>query len=114
MKTVVQPVAPVAPVVPVAPEFLPTEITSEDLKLINIAEDEENLETLQSIYKKYFGKNYEYKRENIGERVFDIIEELKNLKSKSTELTYKTITEYTPETCKNRSGRQLLTGYLNP
>ena len=125
-KTVVQPVAPVAPVAPVspvepvapvapvAPEVLPTEITPEDLKLINIAEDEENLETLQSIYKKYFGKNYEYKRENIGERVFDIIEELKNLKSKSTELTYKTITEYTPETCKNRTGRQLLTGYLNP
>lgn len=114
-KPIVQPVIqPVVPVVPEAPEVLPTEITPEDLKLINIAEDEENLETLQSIYKKYFGKNYEYKRENIGERVFDIIEELKNLKSKSTELTYKTITEYTPETCKNKSGRQLLTGYLNP
>lgn len=52
------------------------EITPEDQKLINIAEDEENLEVLQSIYKKYFGTNYEYKRENIGERVFDIIQEL--------------------------------------
>jgi len=94
-------------------EVLPTEITPEDLKLINIAEDEENLETLQSIYKKYFGKNYEYKRENIGERVFDIIAELKKLKSTTPELTYKTITEYTPETCKNKTGRNLL-GVFNP
>jgi len=121
MKKVVQPEAPVvqpeAPVIQpiIQPtEVLPTEITPEDLKLINIAEDEENLETLQSIYKKYFGKNYEYKRENIGERVFDIIEEMKNLKSTSTELTYKTITEYTPETCKDKPGRKLLSGVFNP
>lgn len=100
-----------------------TEITPEDLKLLNIAEDEENLETLQSIYKKYYGKYYEYKRENIGERVFDIIQEIKkpkSLKSDETipetipELTYETITEYTPETCKNKTGRELLSGYLNP
>jgi hypothetical protein len=106
---------------PTTPEFStpretqPTEITPEDLKLINIAEDEENLETLQTIYKKYFGKNYEYKRENIGERVFDIIAELKKpLPSTSTELTYKTITEYTPETCKDKPGRKLLSGVFNP
>lgn len=104
-----------------------TEITPEDLKLLNIAEDEENLETLQSIYKKYYGKYYEYKRQNIGERVFDIIQELKKPKSlksdeiipetipeKIPELTYETITEYTPETCKNKTGRELLSGYLNP
>ena len=104
-----------------------TEITPEDLKLLNIAEDEENLETLQSIYKKYYGKYYEYKRQNIGERVFDIIQELKKSKSlksdeiipekipeKIPELTYETITEYTPETCKNKTGRELLSGYLNP
>ena len=109
--------------------LIETEITPEDLKLLNIAEDEENLETLQSIYKKYYGKYYEYKRENIGERVFDIIEELKKPKSLKSdeiipeiipeikpELTYETITEYTPETCKNKTsgGRELLTGYLNP
>jgi len=115
---VVQPVEPVIkPIVKpdeIVPQVLPTEITPDDLKLINIAEDEENLETLQSIYKKYIGKNYEYKRQEIGERVFDIIEELKNLKSTSAELTYKTITEYTPETCKNKTGRNLLSGVFNP
>jgi hypothetical protein len=114
MKKVVQPEAPV-----IQPtEVLPTEISPEDLKLINIAEDEENLETLQSIYKKYFGKNYEYKRENIGQRVFDIIQELKKPKSLKSdeiipELTYETITEYTPETCKDKPGRKLL-GLFNP
>jgi len=110
---IVQPIQPIQPIKPIQPEVLPTEITPEDLKLINIAEDEENLETLQTIYKKYFGKNYEYKRENIGERVFDIIAELKNLKSTTPELTYKTITEYTPETCKNKTGRNIL-GVFNP
>jgi len=114
-KSIVQPIQPETPVVqPETPEVLPTQITPEDLKLINIAEDEENLETLQSIYKKYFGKNYEYKRENIGERVFDIIAELKNLKSTTPELTYKTITEYNPETCKDKPGRKLLSGVFNP
>jgi hypothetical protein len=80
--------------------------TKEDLKLLNTYEQDEDLEQLQNLYKKYYNENYVYKpnRKTEAERTFDIVEDFKRrMTTAPSEPTPEPTTQTTeiPEELKN-------------